>query len=97
VISKSFTNLLPNARLQYRFNRYRMLTLTYAASTNQPSVSQLQPVPDISDPFNIREGNPDLKQEYSHMAQLNFMSVNPFKNKKPTLPLSPPAPPTIRS
>jgi outer membrane receptor protein involved in Fe transport len=81
VISKSFTNLLPNARLQYRFNRYRMLTLTYAASTNQPSVSQLQPVPDISDPFNIREGNPDLKQEYSHMAQLNFMSVNPFKNK----------------
>jgi hypothetical protein len=81
VISKTFNNLLPNARLQYRFTRYKTLTLTYAASTNQPSLSQLQPVPDISDPFNIREGNPDLQQEYSHMAQLNFMSVNPFKNK----------------
>jgi hypothetical protein len=81
LIGKSFTNLLPNARLQYRFTRYKTLTLTYTASTNQPSLSQLQPVPDISDPLNIREGNPDLKQEYSHTAQLNYMSVNPFKNK----------------
>jgi hypothetical protein len=81
VISKTFNNLLPNARLQYRFTRYKTLTLSYSASTNQPSLSQLQPVPDISDPFNIREGNPDLKQEYSHTAQLNYMSVNPFKNK----------------
>lgn len=81
VISKTFKNLLPNARLQYRFTRYKTLTLSYNAATNQPSLSQLQPVPDISDPLNIREGNPDLKQEYSHTAQLNYMSVNPFKNK----------------
>mgnify|MGYP000161294488 CR=1 FL=1 len=81
VITKSFNNLLPNARLQYRFTRYKTLTLTYTAATNQPSLSQLQPVPDISDPLNIREGNPDLQQEYSHIAQLNYMSVNPFKNK----------------
>lgn len=81
VIGKTFNNLLPNARFQYRFTRYKTLTLTYGASTNQPSLSQLQPVPDISDPFNIREGNPDLKQEFSHTAQLNYMSVNPFKNK----------------
>src|ERR1044071_8376950 len=51
VISQSFNNLLPNARLQYRFTRYKTLTLTYAGATNQPSLSQLQPVPDISDPF----------------------------------------------
>jgi hypothetical protein len=81
VIGKSFNNLLPNARLQYRFTRYKTLTLTYTGATNQPSLSQLQPVPDISDPFNIKEGNPDLQQEYSHNMQLNFMSVNPFKNK----------------
>ena len=81
VIGQSFNNLLPNARLQYRFTRYKTLTLTYAGSTNQPSLTQLQPVPDISDPFNIREGNPDLQQEFSHNLQLNFMSVNPFKNK----------------
>jgi hypothetical protein len=81
VIGKTFNNFLPNARLQYRFSRYKTLTLTYTASTNEPTLSQLQPVPDISDPLNIREGNPDLRQEYSHTAQLNFMSVNPFRNK----------------
>jgi hypothetical protein len=81
VISKSFNNFLPNARLQYHFAKYTTLTLTYTGATNQPSMSQLQPVPDISDPLNIKQGNPDLKQEYSHVVQLNYMAVNPFKNK----------------
>jgi Outer membrane protein beta-barrel family/Carboxypeptidase regulatory-like domain len=81
LISKAFNNLLPNARFQYNFNRYRSLTLNYSAGTNQPSMQQLQPVPDISNPFNISIGNPDLKQEYSHTMQINFRSINPFKNK----------------
>lgn len=81
VISKSFYNWLPNARLQYSFTRYRTLRLNYNTSTSQPTMSQLQPVPDISDPLNIKAGNPDLKQEYTHALQLNYFSVNPFKNK----------------
>ncbi len=81
VITKSFTNLLPTARFQYNFSRYKNLTLNYRAFTNQPSVSQLQPVPDISNALNIKEGNPDLKQEFTHNVQVNYMGVNPFKNK----------------
>jgi len=81
VISKTFYNLLPSLRFKYDFTRYRNLNINYAAITNQPNMSQLQPVPDISDPLNIREGNPDLKQEFTHAVQLNFISVNPFKGK----------------
>jgi hypothetical protein len=81
VISKRFNNLLPNARLQYSFTRYRTLNINYAAVTNQPTPSQLQPVPDNSNTFYIREGNPNLKQEYTHAVQVNFNSLNPFKNK----------------
>lgn len=81
VIGKTFYNLLPNARLQYSFTKYKTLSINYSAITNQPTVSQLQPVPDNSNTLNIREGNPDLKQEYSNVVQLNFTSVNPFKNK----------------
>jgi hypothetical protein len=44
-------------------------------------VSQLQPVPDISNPLNIRLGNPDLKQEYSHRINVNYTGMNPFRNK----------------
>lgn len=81
VITKNFTNLLPTARFQYNFTRYKNLTVNYRAFTNQPSASQLQPVPDISDRLNIREGNPDLQQEYTHNVQINYAGVNPFKNK----------------
>lgn len=81
VITKSFTNLLPTARFQYNFSRYKNLTVNYRAFTNQPSISQLQPVPDISNALNIKEGNPDLEQEFTHNVQINYMGVNPFKNK----------------
>lgn len=81
VISKTFNNILPNARFQYNFTRYRNLTLNYATNTNQPSASQLQPVPDNSNPLNIKVGNPDLQQEFSHMVRLQFTTVDPFKNK----------------
>lgn len=81
VIAKSFYNLLPNARFQYNFTRFKNLQLDYRASTNQPSVSQLQPVPDISNPLNIRSGNPDLKQEYTHRVNVNYTGMNPFRNK----------------
>jgi hypothetical protein len=81
VISKSFYNLLPNARVQYNFTKFKTLQADYRASTNQPSVSQLQPVPDISNPLNIREGNPDLKQEFNHRINVHYNGVNPFRGK----------------
>src|SRR5687767_7096817 len=81
VITKSFYNILPNARFQYNFTRFKNLQLDYRALTNQPSVSQLQPLPDISNPLNIKLGNPNLKQEYTHRLTVNYTGMNPFRNK----------------
>ncbi len=81
IINKSFYNFLPNARFQYNFTRFKNLQLDYRASTNQPTVSQLQPVPDISNPLNVKLGNPDLKQEYTHRVNVNYTGMNPFRNK----------------
>lgn len=81
VITKSFYNLLPNARFQYNFTRFKNLQLDYRASTNQPSLSQLQPIPDISNPLNIKLGNPNLKQEFTHRVNVNYTGMNPFRNK----------------
>jgi hypothetical protein len=80
-LNKTFYNWLPNARLQYNFTKFRSLRLNYNTNTNQPTITQLQPVPDNSDPLNIKAGNADLKQELIHMVQLNYFSVNPFKNR----------------
>jgi len=81
VIGKSFTNILPNARFQYYFTKYKQVTLNYSTNTNQPSISQLQPVPDNTNPLYIRLGNPDLKQEFIQSVRLNASLVNPFKNR----------------
>lgn len=81
VINKTFNNFLPSARFQYNFTRYKNLVLNYRAFTNQPTVTQLQPVPDISDRLNIKYGNPDLQQEFTHSMQINYTGVNPFKNR----------------
>ena len=81
LISKTFMNILPNARFQYNFTRFKSFSLSYNTSTNQPGMSQLQPVPDNSNSLNIREGNPDLKQEFNHTAQVHLTLVSPYKNK----------------
>ncbi len=80
-MSKDFGNILPNARFQYNFSKFKNVSFNYAASTNQPDMLQLQPVPDNTDPLNIKVGNPDLKQEYIHRVQANLQLVNPYKNR----------------
>jgi len=81
VISQSFYNWLPNGQFRYQFSRFKNLSVQYRSFTTQPTASQLQPVPDVSNPLNIRVGNPDLKQEFSHTLQLSYTGVNPFRNK----------------
>ena len=79
--SKTFRNILPTARFQYNFSRFKSFSLTYNTATNQPTMQQLQPVPDNSNSLNIREGNPDLKQEFNQTAQAHLTLVSPYKNK----------------
>jgi len=79
LLRQTFCNLLPNALLQYDFSKYSNLRMQYTTYTNQPSLSQLQPVPDNSDPLNIKAGNPGLQQEYYHSLRLNYLSFDPFQ------------------
>jgi hypothetical protein len=88
LISKTFRNILPNARFQYNFTRFKSLSITYNTATNQPTMAQLQPVPDNSNSLNIREGNPDLKQEYNHIIQTHLNLLSPYKNKNLFMMLS---------
>ena len=81
IITKDFKNLLPTAAFRYNFTRFKNVTINYNATTMQPSMSQLQPVPDITNPLYIRAGNPDLKQEYSHNVRANLHLVSPYKNQ----------------
>ncbi|MEO6489076.1 MAG: outer membrane beta-barrel protein [Ferruginibacter sp.] len=81
LVSKTFKNLLPSARIQYIISKFKRLSINYTASTRQPDIAQLQPVPDNSNSLNIKEGNPNLRQEYNHNIQANLNLVSPYKNK----------------
>ncbi len=81
VIKQTFTDLLPNANIQYRFSQTRNLGLNYSTSTTQPSTTQLQPVVDVSDPLNTYTGNPNLKRSYGQSLNLNYFSTNIYTQR----------------
>ncbi|HEX5652190.1 MAG TPA: outer membrane beta-barrel family protein [Chitinophagaceae bacterium] len=76
LISQSFTNFFPTANFNYTPYRGKNFRLSYNGRTNQPSVSQLQNVPDVTDPLNVRTGNPELKQEFNHNVNINYNTFN---------------------
>jgi hypothetical protein len=74
--SRTFVNLFPIARFNYNFSQNKRLRFNYRGNARNPSVNQLQPVPDVSNPQSIRLGNPELNPEISHNASLNFNNFN---------------------
>jgi hypothetical protein len=73
-LSQSFQDILPNATFRYNFSQTKNLNLDYRTSTNQPSITQLQPVLDQSNINRQSIGNPDLKRSYVHNLNVRFFS-----------------------
>jgi len=74
-IKQEFKDILPSAVFQYNFSQTQNLNFTYRTSTNQPSLTQLQPVLDQSNINNQTIGNPNLKRTYNHNLNLRFFST----------------------
>lgn len=74
--SASYTNFFPTANFNYTPDRSKNLRLSYNGRTNQPSISQLQNVPDVTDTLNVRIGNPNLDQEFNHNFNANYSTFN---------------------
>ncbi|HBG57100.1 MAG TPA: TonB-dependent receptor, partial [Porphyromonadaceae bacterium] len=72
-------NYAPMAQLNYRWSRTHNLRIRYFGNTDQPSVSQLSPVVDVSDPLNISYGNPNLKPSFQHRLNIRYQISNPEK------------------
>lgn len=69
-------NYAPYMRMRYKFSKQRSFQANYRGRSSQPSMTQLQPVPDETDPMNITIGNPDLKPSFSHNLNLRFQDFN---------------------
>jgi hypothetical protein len=71
-VRQRFTNLFPTANINYAISRSKSIKIYYRGRTNAPSVTQLQNVPDVSNPLMIKTGNPSLKQEFVNNININY-------------------------
>ncbi|MEM8908881.1 MAG: outer membrane beta-barrel protein, partial [Bacteroidota bacterium] len=77
-IQRSFVNWLPSFSGNLDFAASRNLTFSYRTSVQEPTLTQLQPIVDNSNPLRIYVGNPDLRPEYQHNLNLRFLSFDQF-------------------
>ncbi|QJP33410.1 outer membrane beta-barrel protein [Nonlabens sp. Ci31] len=69
---KEFTDPYVRANVNYKFGKYGRAYVNYSNSINVPSVRQLQPVEDRTNPQNIVIGNPDLDASQQHNIYFNL-------------------------
>jgi hypothetical protein len=77
-LRRDFTRLLPSAFFNYEPGIGRNFSVDYSTEFREPSLEQLQPVVDNSDPLNTYVGNPDLRPEYAHNLELSLMRFDQF-------------------
>ncbi|TXH20352.1 MAG: hypothetical protein E6Q95_05935 [Chitinophagaceae bacterium] len=72
----SFTNHSPSARLTYNITPSKRIGFNYNGNSQAPSLEQLQPIRDNTDPLNEYIGNPNLNPSFDHRFSMN---LNSFK------------------
>ncbi len=73
-VNANYNALLPEAYADWKPDKYAKLSLRYRMETTAPSVSDLQPLQDNSDPLYIRQGNPLLQQKKMQRINLSYNS-----------------------
>ena len=76
---QNVVNYSPMAQFNYRWSRQHNLRIRYFGDTDQPSVQQLSPVVDVSNPLNINYGNPDLRPSFEHRVNVRYQNFDSEK------------------
>lgn len=77
-LTYSVNNLLPYLFYNYRLSDNSRLNFRYNTLSNQPTIDQLQPVPDNTNPIQVKLGNPHLKPTYSHNFNMFYNTFKPL-------------------
>ena len=68
----NFLNLFPTTYISYQVSPNQTFYLSYSRRTNRPGFRDMMPFLDLSNPQDSSMGNPNLKPEFIHNAELNF-------------------------
>ena len=78
VFNQNVNNILPRLTYNFKMKQNSRLSFNYFTEADMPSISQLQPLQDNSNPNRIVVGNPDLKPTYSNTFRLNYHLFKPL-------------------
>ena len=70
--SVHFVTLVPSLAITRKLNDVSQIKLNYSRRVQRPEADWLNPFTDVSDPRNIRSGNPNLKPEFTHKAEMGY-------------------------
>lgn len=79
--TRTVFNFASNMDLRFRFSKVSQLRFTYRGRSNQPTMENLLPITDNSNPLNIRMGNPGLKPSFAHTMRLFYNTYNAEKQR----------------
>lgn len=81
VLKQNVFNYTPSAMFRYNFSNSKRFVVNYRGSTNQPTIQQLQPIPNNTNTQSIPVGNPDLKPEFNNTLRLAYNTFTVGKNR----------------
>ncbi len=81
-ISNGYTHVMPNVDFRIEARENHNVNFRYSTSTREPSLTELQPFVNNTNPLNIYTGNPDLVPEYTHRlrGEYRFFDQFSFRN-----------------
>ncbi len=69
-------NFTPTFDFRYNFSKTSQLRINYRGRSSQPSMTDLLPIEDTTDPLNIRRGNPGLKPAFTNTFMAFYNTFN---------------------
>lgn len=80
VVRKVF-NFTPTLDFRYNFSKTSQLRVNYRGRSSQPSMTDMLPIEDDTDPLNIRRGNPGLKPSFTNSLMVFYNTFNAEKQR----------------
>ncbi|WP_316832444.1 outer membrane beta-barrel family protein [Pedobacter aquatilis] len=72
VFTQNFVNLTPSAQFRYNFSNSKRLIVNYRGTTQQPTIDQIQPIPDNTNTQSVIVGNPNLKPAFNNTLSVRY-------------------------
>ncbi len=80
-IKKNYNNILYFAMCNYMINRENSIRVFFRSYTDNPSVTQLQDIFDVSTPQYLSVGNKNLNPSYTHSINFHYINSNVEKGR----------------